>query len=326
VVNDFWFAWPGWWPWLLLLPPAAWLADRCGEHAEQCRQAAVGPRDAVLTGERRWPRTRRLLDAGALALVGLALLQPIAAGDDGDGGADVVLCVDVSWSMACRDESPTRLAAVQQAIDDLARTLDRSRLGLVAFAGAAALRAPLTTDGAAVAALARELAAGADLAGGTDPGAAVQLAAELLDRAAGRGAIVVLSDGEDFAGTGPSAAARAAEAGHVVHTFGVGDPAGSKIVVATGNGEAFLRDGDGQEVVSRLELTNLRALAAAGGGRCERLAPGALRALHDSVLAPAARAAAVREGRLVPVHVPALPLLAAFLLWMLRACLRERSR
>jgi len=325
-VNDLWFAWPAWWPWLLLVPPAVWLADRFGEHAERRRCAAVGPRDDVLTGVRRWARTRRLLDAGALALVGIALLQPIAPGDDGDGGADVVLCVDVSWSMACRDASPTRLAAVQQAIDELARTLDRSRMGLVAFAGTAALRAPLTTDGAAVAALARELAAGADLAGGTDPGAAVQLASDLLDRAGAGGAIVVLGDGEDFVGNGSAAAARAAEAGHVVHTFGVGDPAGSKIVVATSGGEAFLRDGDGQEVVSRLELANLRALAAAGGGRFERLAPGALGALHDTVLAPAARAAAVREGRLVPVHVAALPLLAAFLLWMLRACLRERSR
>jgi hypothetical protein len=136
----------------------------------------------------------------------------------------------------------------------------------------------------------------------------------------------VLGDGEDFAGRGADAAARARAAGWPVHALGCGSDAGSKIVVADERGETFLRDGDGADVVTRLERDALQALAAAGGGTFAVVAPGALRALHERELLPSARADALRAGRIARVQLAHWPLLAAFCLWMLRSCLPERRR
>lgn len=325
-MSALWLLWPWWSPLLLALPPLIALAWWRSERTEARRWREDGARQRQTTGLRCRPGLYWLLDAVALLLVGVALLQPAVPGDEGEGGADVVLCVDASWSMACRDETPSRLGAVQAAVDELAAALGRSRLGLCVFAGDAELRAPLTADGAAVAAMVGGLVAGTHGLGGSDPGAAILCALALLERTQRPGSIVLLSDGEDFAGNGPAAAARAAAAGHVVHCLGVGDPAGSKIAVVVDGREVFLRSGDGAEVVSRLEVGNLRAIAAAGGGRFARLSPGSLRELHDEELLPSARAAALRAGRVAAVHLPAVPLLLALLLWMLRACLREWSR
>ncbi|MFN9276501.1 MAG: hypothetical protein ACK6D2_12320, partial [Planctomycetota bacterium] len=141
------------------------------------------------------------------------------------------------------------------------------------------------------------------------------------------GAVVMLSDGEDFAGGALAAARRAAAAGYPVHALGLGTAAGGKIVVDTGAGEAFLQDGAGEDVITRGEFSALAAWAAAGGGRSVPLADGdGLRALHDGVLAPAAREAAVRAGRLQPLPLWRWPLFAAVVLWMLAACAQERRR
>lgn len=318
------FLWPAWWPLLLALPLLALAAYAVARHAERRRARMLGARLPAVAGRARRPRLRALADSAAVVAVGVALLHPVVPGDEGDGGVDVVLCVDVSWSMAARDAAPSRLGFVQREIAGLLGIDAASRIALVTFAGDAELAAPPTDDLAAIAAIAGELEPGTHGRAGSDPGAAIDRAVALLRRSPRCGAIVVLSDGEDFAGGGPAAAARALAAGFEVHAFGCGDPAGSKIVVAGAGGERFLRDGSGADVVTRLEVANLRALAAAGGGDYRALQPGGLRELHDRTLLPAARASAVRAGRLVPVPLFHWPLLAAFVLWMLRWCVRER--
>jgi Ca-activated chloride channel family protein len=325
-VTAFVFLVPPWWPALLALPLLLVLAWRLEARAERRNRALLGARLAAAAGERAFVRTRALAGAGAVLAIGIALLQPVGPGRDGDGGADVVLCVDVSWSMAARDEGPSRLGAARRAIGALVEALGPSRLALVAFAGDAQLLVPLTADGAAVALLAGTLAPGAHGRAGTDPGAAIDAAGALLARAGRGGAIVVCGDGEDFAGNGIDAAARARGAGLTVHTLGCGTEAGSKIALETGDGEAFLRDGAGADIVTRLERASLEAVAAAGGGTFRRVAPDGLRALHADVLLPGARAEALRSGRIARVSLAHWPLLAAFCLWMLRACLPERRR
>lgn len=325
-MSELFFLWPAYWPFVLVVPALAALVVWQARAAERRLQQELGARWAAVAGRPRWPRLRSLADVGCLLALGVALLQPVAPGDEGDAGADVVLCVDVSWSMAARDELPSRLGAAQREVAGLLGLSAASRFAVVAYAGQALLVAPLTADLAAVRALADDLAPGAHGTAGTDPGAAIDRAVQLLQRGGGSGGIVVLSDGEDFTGGAVPAAARAAAAGFAVHTFSLGDVAGSKIVVEAGEGETFLRDAAGAEIVSRLEPGQLAAWAAAGGGRMATLQPGALRALHDDVLLPAARAAAVRAGRLQPVPLHAWPLLLALGLWMLRQCLPERVR
>lgn len=320
------FVWPAWW-WVAVLVPAlaaaSWWQER---REERMRQRQLGRQLPAVAGRARWTRTRAVADAAMWICAGFALLGPVVPGDDGDAGADVVVCVDVSWSMAARDETPSRLGAVQQALAELRGIDARSRVGLVAFAGLAERVSPLTADTNAVAALADDLVAGAVGTAGTDPGAAIDLATVMLQRAGRGGTIVVMSDGEDFAGRGATAATAAAGAGLVVYAIGCGAEAGSKIPVANDGGEAFLRDPAGVAIVTRRETAALQQLAAGGGGRLLVMSPGVLRRLHDERLLPTARERAVLAGRVVPVSLASWPLLLAILFWMLRQCMPERSR
>jgi Ca-activated chloride channel homolog len=317
---------PDHWPALLLLPLlAGWLWQRArADRARRERQ--LGDHGRRLLGQPAWSRLRAGLGAVAALLLALVWLQPVGVGEAVEDGADVVLCVDVSQSMAARDVTPSRLGRVQQEVAALAAAAPGARFGLVVYAGAAELRCPLTTDLLAVVAMVAELVPGTTAVGGTDPGAAIARAAALLGRERG-GAIVVLSDGEDFVGNGATAASAARLGGAVVHAVGCGDPAGSKIFVVGEAGEQFLRDADGSEIVSRLELATLQALAAAGGGSCVRAFDRpALPELYQGQILPAAHAQALRLGRLQPVHRHHALLLAAILLWMLGWCLPERRR
>lgn len=328
-MTSFTFVAGAWWPLLLLVPlllaGGAWLSAR----ARRRRQQLLGARATALVGRRVHRFARAGGAAAALAAAALALLQPAWGEGDGPPAApDVLLCLDVSRSMAARDQAPSRLAAAQQQIERLAAGCLGTRLGLVAFAGDARLLVPLTTDAAAVAAVAATLAPGAVGRGGTDLGAAVDTALAALQRAgAAGGSIVVLSDGEDFAGAGAAAAARARAARVEVHCLGFGGEAGSKVVVAAPGGELFLQDAAGDDVVTRLEREGLVAIAAAGGGGYEHAADAdTLSCLHAERLAPRALAAAVRAGARLPAHRYQWFLLAAIGFWMLRRWLPEWRR
>lgn len=318
---------PAWWPLLLTLPVALWCGLVLARARARRRAADLGGRADALGGTTTNVRLRGACAFGAAMAATLALLQPVWGEGEGEPlGPDVVLCLDVSRSMAARDVVPSRLAAAQQEIQGLSGA--GTRLGLVAFAGEAHLMAPLSSDLPSVAEIARSMVAGTMGRGGTDLGAAIDASLAALQRAGTRsGAIVVLADGEDFAGTGPAAAARAAAAGVPVHCLGFGSEGGTKIVVEGDGGQTFLRDAVGADVVTRLERDQLAAMATAGGGRV-LLAhdPGRLARLHDDVLLPAAVVAAVADPRRAPPHRFQWPLLAAVLLWMLRLAVPERRR
>ena len=317
-MSDLVFVWPAYWPWLLSLPlvvlPLRWHARSVARR----RRLLLGARAEVLLGQPAHRRLRASLLALALLCFAVALLQPVRPGPGAVLGADVVLCVDVSRSMAARDVAPSRAGVAIAAIAELVQHAPGSRLALVAFAGTAERIAPLTHDGPAIAELAQQLQPGLLAGGGTDPGAALTVAGGLVRSRPGA-AIVLLGDGEDFVGNGVAAAEALAAAGHRVHTLGIGTEAGSKIVVDGPSGETFFRDAAGQEVVTHCDFASLRAIAAAGEGRASLLDLGdELVRLHDDELVPAARAAALRAGTLEPVPCFQLPLCLGLLFWMLR--------
>jgi Ca-activated chloride channel family protein len=320
---------PPWWPALLALPLLLWLGHRLSRRALQRTRSLLGRREEALCAPYRG-RMRAACAVAAVSFAALALLQPVFGEGDGEPpGPEVVLCVDVSRSMAARDVAPTRLGAAQQQIDELAHAAAGTRLGLVAFAGDARLVAPLTADLDAVAVLARDLAAGSERRGGTNIGAAIEVGLRALARAGkpGRGSLVVLTDGEDFAGKATAAATLARAQGVPVYCVGFGAEGGSKIVVESETGESFLRDASGHEIVTRLDADGLRAVARAGGGQFALgNHAGALTSLHQTVLEPAARSAATFEPERQVAHRFQWPLCLSLLFCMLRWCLPERLR
>src|SRR5687768_13993333 len=87
----------------------------------------------------------------AVAVLTIALAGPMAEARVPRNRATVVLVIDVSLSMQATDVEPTRLAAAQAAAKSFADQLTPGvNLGLVAFAGTAAVLVSPTTDREAV--------------------------------------------------------------------------------------------------------------------------------------------------------------------------------
>lgn len=204
-------------------------------------------------------------------------LEPVTA-----RGADIVVVLDASLSMAAEDVAPRRLDQAKQSISTLLESLAGDRVALVIFAGEASLACPLTVDHAAVellldavepdsvplggSALARALAvAAATFAGPAD--------AAPSDR--GR-AIVVFGDGEDHGGELEQAAEELRRRGIPVYAVGCGTADGAPIPLrdAQGNLAGYKKDREGNLVTTRLDEDALERLALATGGRYYRATGG----------------------------------------------------
>ena len=61
-------------------------------------------------------------------------------------GVDLMIAVDLSYSMMSEDIKPNRLERAKQAISRLIDKLEGDRIGLVVFAGEAYVQLPITTD------------------------------------------------------------------------------------------------------------------------------------------------------------------------------------
>lgn len=294
------------------------------------------PRAPVRLGGAADPRRRRARRlaaraaavpalAGALLLAG-AEREAAAAPADAPLSMDLVIVLDVSRSMLARDVAPSRLGRARAEIRALAERARTDRLALVAFAGEARRLVPVTRDGVLVADSADAAGPDSVALGGTDLAAALDAAFDSLpdDGASRSAAVLLLTDGEDLAGEGAAAAARLAARGVPVHAFGLGDERGSKITVEGPDGETFLRDRAGREVISGLDARSLEAVAAAGGGEFVRLdgEPGGLAAHYATRILPQARRALADLDP--PARaLPAALLSLAFLAWILVLATRD---
>ncbi len=192
-------------------------------------------------------------------------------------GVDVVIAVDVSNSMLSEDLRPSRLEKARAEADRLLDLLDGERVAVVAFAGSAATRCPLTLDyGAAqlfIDALSPEILSDQ----GTHLPTALSEIFSVFDEKERRfRAAVIFSDGEDHEGGIEEAAREAAEAGVIIHTVGVGTAAGGPIPIRRPDGSVagYKEDGEGRVVTTRLVEGSLSQIAAATGGVYVAATPG----------------------------------------------------
>ncbi len=141
-------------------------------------------------------------------------------------GDEAIIVLDVSPSMAASDFAPTRLDAAKAIIGDFLATRRNETVGLVAFGGDAALVCPPTTDYASIAARLGSLEPGI-FGEGTAIGAGIATAvAHAARSSAPEKQIILLTDGENNAGSmEPAAAVRAsARFGIALSVVGVGSP------------------------------------------------------------------------------------------------------
>ncbi len=187
-------------------------------------------------------------------------------------GLNLVLAVDISRSMLAEDVSPSRLERALREARRLVQDLAGDRIGLLAFAGASYVLAPLSVDESALLLYLDALDPDVASEGGTALAAALGRGAELLratpdlaDRV-----LVVFTDGEahdSLAGV-VAAAERLRDLGIHLVIVAQGGREAARIPVrdARGARAGFQQDDAGWTIETRRRDDVLRAVADAGHG------------------------------------------------------------
>ena len=181
-------------------------------------------------------------------------------------GVELIIALDVSNSMMAEDIKPNRLAAAKQAISRMTDKLTDDKVGLIVFAGDAYVQLPITTDYSSAKLFLSGITTDIAPIQGTAIGAAIDLAAKsFTPQTEASKAIIVITDGENHPDDAVAAAKAAREQGIYVHTVGMGLPQGAPIP-EQGNPGQFMKDGQGNVVISKLDEATLREIAKAGEG------------------------------------------------------------
>ncbi len=178
-------------------------------------------------------------------------------------GIEMMLAVDVSNSMLAEDFAPNRLERTKYAIGKLFDGLRQDRVGLIVFAGEPKVQLPITSDYRMAKAFAARISPDLVEEQGTAIGKALSLASLSFSSESNRSrAIILITDGENHEDDAIEAAKRAAEQGIRIYTIGIGTPEGAPIEI---DGE-FVKDEDGQMVVSKLNESMLEEIASITDG------------------------------------------------------------
>ena len=277
-LHDFHFDQP-WWLLALLLPTLLWMLPVAkGLLNQRYRQYAdadllphllLNREQATNRRRKRFSQWTAIWLLGCLALAGprwdyrtVDLMQP---------GADVVILLDISRSMAANDVKPTRLARARQEIEDLLAGAETLRVGVIAFASIAHVVAPITEDHKTVRHVLPALSTDLVKMGGSRLEQALHKAEKLLSgQPPGTShSLLLISDG-DFDEPGlPRQVAALKAKGIPLYVLGVGTAQGERVPKQM-PARGWVTDSRGRKVISRLNEPLLRELAAAGGGSYQR--------------------------------------------------------
>lgn len=266
---------------------ALWLAPVIGVLALwglAARRAAVRRFYGPAAG-RSWAplpsRARHILAAAlwaaSFAMLAAALARPAHSpvpGQVQQMGRDVVFAVDVSRSMMAEDARPSRLERAKFMVRDVLEACEGDRVGLIAFAGTAVVKCPMTTDYAFASMAVDALGPDSVGRGGTALGEAVRAALALLRDEADRTSadIYLLTDGEDHESMPVEAAMEAARVGVRIVAIGIGSdygaPVPADVAGASQRGAPAPKfiEHAGQRVQSRMNSGVLRQMAEATPG------------------------------------------------------------
>jgi Ca-activated chloride channel family protein len=258
--------------WLLVLPPlllwagwAFWRQRRSGGWGAVV-DADLLSALRLQTEERSsspWIPVSLVWALAALALAGPAWQREQSAAFRAP--EDWVIVLDLSPSMKAADVAPDRITRARYAIEDILKGARDARVALIAFAGEAHVVVPLTSDVATVRSLLQPLSPNIMPEYGDTIAPALTAAGVLLRQADSRhGKVLVLTDGFTDSAEARAAAKALTEQGAQVQVIGVGTAAGAPLMNAGG---VFLKDAQGADVIAKMPIDQLQALASAGGGR-----------------------------------------------------------
>jgi len=268
--------------WLYLVPlvPLLWFVFRAADRRTHRRLISLlGPEaNTHIEGQNKRLRSwRRFFFLAGLFWILLALARPQWGANEvsvTQRGSDIVIALDISNSMLAEDVLPNRMGRAISELSSFLNRLENSRVGLVFFAGSAFVQCPLTLDYGTAEIFLKM--AGPDMMSeqGTAIAAALETSRQLLgkERADGQKnnfqAILLVTDGEDLEGDWEAQAEACKSDGVKVIPVGVGDKGGGLIPAfdRQGRPDGFMKDEEGNVVMTRLDLASLEKMAGIGGG------------------------------------------------------------
>ena len=192
-------------------------------------------------------------------------------------GVEVIIALDVSNSMLAEDIQPNRLVRAKQAISRLVDNLSNDRIGLIVFACDAYTQVPVTTDYVSAKMFLSTITPDMVAKQGTAIGAAIELGIRSFSPGEGKSrAMIIITDGENHEKDPLSSAEEAAKAGIIIHTIGIGSPEGVPIPISSGGRKDYLKDTEGNTVITKLDEETLKNIALRTGGSYVRASNSSL--------------------------------------------------
>ncbi|MBR4262996.1 MAG: VWA domain-containing protein [Paludibacteraceae bacterium] len=264
--------------WLLATIPVFITAYILMSRRKRRQLEAFGDKELV---EQLMPNASRVRPAVKFSIVLLALtLLIIAAARPQFGqsehkekrqGIEAIVALDISNSMLAEDVAPNRLDRAKQMLSKLMDNMVNDKVGLVVFAGDAFVQLPITCDYVSAKMFLNTIKPDLIKTQGTAIGQALNTSIRCFgEQSDASRAIILITDGENHEDDAKAVAAKAKEAGIRVLVVGIGKPEGSPIPVPGTN--RFIKDRQGNVVVSKLNEDMCREIAQAGGGiyvRCD---------------------------------------------------------
>jgi Ca-activated chloride channel family protein len=180
-------------------------------------------------------------------------------------GVEIMVCLDVSNSMMAEDIKPNRLEKAKQMLSRMTDNFTNDKVGLIVFAGDAFTQLPITSDYISAKMFLTSINPSMVSVQGTAIGSAINLAMRSFtpNESSGK-TILIITDGENHEGDAVKVAAAATEKNVKINVVGIGDPNGAPIPVSGTNN--FMKDKDGNVVVTQLNEQMCQEIAAAGKG------------------------------------------------------------
>lgn len=230
---------------------------------------------------RRWWKTVLVLLAAVFLVLGLArpAWNPKPKTIE-RRGRDVVFLLDVSRSMLAEDLAPNRLERAKLAVRDCIERLQGDRVAIVAFAGTAAIKCPLTLDYGFFRLMLDDISTDSIARGGTIIGDAIRTTLDQVfdNQEKEHKDIILITDGEDHDSFPEEAAKQAGQRGVRLLAIGLGDEGeGRRIPVTDDTGRKTFLKHNGKEVWTRLDAETLRKMVnATPGGKYLNVATGTI--------------------------------------------------
>ncbi len=216
------------WLLLLLLPLIAWYLwkhQKQHAHIEISNTSAFGK---FRKTRKIWQHILYALLFLSFAMLIIAMARPQSSYSlekSKTKGIDIVLALDISFSMLAQDFRPNRLEAAKDVAMEFISHRPNDRIGLVVFSGESYTQCPPTTDQRVLLNLFSQVKSNDAIEGGTAIGNGLATSINRLRNSDTKSKVIILlTDGENNRGTiAPETAAElAAKFGIKVYTIGMG--------------------------------------------------------------------------------------------------------